>query len=73
MHRMFAATHDNPSDDEDTKKDEADEKILSMLLNQTIQEPGHTREINNRVFHTILRGLFVSPQPLATLTKQVPC
>lgn len=73
MHRMFATTHDNPSDDEDTKKDEADEKILSMLLNQTIQEPGHTREINNRVFHTILRGLFLSPQPLATLTKQVPC
>jgi hypothetical protein len=44
-----------------------------MLLNQTIQEPGHTREIKNRVFHTILRGLFLSPQPLATLTKQVPC
>jgi hypothetical protein len=44
-----------------------------MLLNQTIQELGHTRDIRNRVFHTILRGLFVSPQPLATLTKQVPC
>jgi len=73
MHRTFATAHNNPSDDDETEKDEADEKILSMLLNQTIQEPGHTREINNRVFHTILRGLFLSPQPLATLSKQVPC
>ena len=73
MHRTFVTAHNNPGDDGETEKDEADEKILSMLLNQTIQEPGHTREINNRVFHTILRGLFLSPQPLATLTKQVPC
>jgi hypothetical protein len=73
MHRMLATAHNNPDDDEETEEDEADEKILPMLLNQTIQELGHTRDIRNRVFHTILRGLFVSPQPLATLTKQVPC
>ena len=61
MHRTFATAHNNPGDDDETEKDEADEKILSMLLNQTIQEPGHTRDIRNRVFHTILRGLFVVP------------
>jgi hypothetical protein len=38
-----------------------------MLLNQMIQELGHTRDIYNRVFHTILRGLFDSLQPQATL------
>jgi hypothetical protein len=67
MHRTFATAHNNPSDDDETKKDEADEKILPMLLNQTIQEPGHTREMHNRVFHTIV------PQPLANLAKQIPC
>lgn len=73
MHRIFATPHENPGDDDDTEEDESDEKILPMLLNQTIQKLGHTRDVRNRVFHTILRGLFVSPQPLATLTKQVPC
>ena len=73
MDWTFATARNNPGDDDEAEKDEADEKILSMLLNQTIQELGHTREIDNRVFHTILRGLFLSSQPLATLTKQVPC
>ena len=54
MHRAFAGAHNNPGDDEETEKDKADEKILPMLLNQTIQELGHTGDINNRVFHTIL-------------------
>ena len=73
MHRTFAAAHNNPGDDEETDEDKADEKILPMLLNQLIQELGNTGDIHNRVFHTILRGLFDSLQPQATLNKQVPC
>jgi hypothetical protein len=64
MHRTFAAAHNNPGDDEETQKDEPDEKIVPLFLNQTIQELGHTRNVRNRVFHTILRGLFDSLQQL---------
>ena len=64
MHWTFAAAHNNPGDDEDAEEYKADEKILPMLLNQTIQELGNTRDVRNRVFHTILRGLFDSLQQL---------
>ena len=67
MHWTFATAHKNPGDDDETKEDKTDEKILPMLLNQMIQELGHTRDINNRVFHTILRGLF---DPLQQLNNQ---
>lgn len=68
MHRTFATAHNNPGDDDETEKDKTDEKILPMLLNQMIQELGHTRDINNRVFHTNLRGLF---DPLQQLINQI--
>jgi hypothetical protein len=70
MHRTFAAAHNNPGDDEETEEDKTDEKILPMLLNQTIQELGHTGDIHNRVFHTILRGLFDSLQQLTNQTSK---
>ena len=70
MHRMFATAHKNPGDDEETEEDKTDEKILPMLLNQMIQELGHTGDIHNRVFHTILRGLFDSLQQLTNQTSK---
>src|SRR5579883_2558192 len=70
MHRTFSATHNNPGDDEETQKNEPDEKILPMFLNQMIQELGHTGDINNRVFHTILRGLFDSLQQLGNQSSK---
>jgi hypothetical protein len=73
MHRAFAAAHNNPSNDEETKKGKPNEKIFPMLLNQTIQELGHMRDINNRVFHIILRRLSDSLQPLVIFIEQVPC
>ena len=54
MHRTFATAHNNPGDDDETEEDEADEKIFPMLLNHTIQELGHARDVRNRVFHTTL-------------------
>lgn len=70
MHRMFATAHNNPDDDEETEEDKTDEKILPMLLNQLIQELGNTGDIHNRVFHTILRGLFDSLQQLTNQTSK---
>ena len=70
MHRTFAAAHNNPGDDEETDEDKTDEKILPMLLNQLIQELGNTGDIHNRVFHTILRGLFDSLQQLTNQTSK---
>ena len=70
MHRTFAAAQKNPGDNEETEEDETDEKILPMLLNQMIQELGHTGDIHNRVFHTILLGLFDSLQPQTALTSK---
>lgn len=52
--RQCATTHEHPGDDEETEKEEPDEKTLRRLLNQVIQEIGHTRTMNLRVFHTIL-------------------
>ena len=54
MHRCSGAAHDNPGDDEDTEKDEPDEKILTVFLNRLIQKLGHTRDIANRVDHISL-------------------
>ena len=54
MHRMLAAAHNNPGDDGETEEDEPEEKVITMFLNQIIQELGHTRDVHNRVFHTIL-------------------
>ena len=54
MHRTFAAAHNNPGDDGETEEDEPEEKVIPMFLNQIIQELGHTRDVHNRVFHTIL-------------------
>lgn len=42
---------------EGAKKNEADKTMLLIFLDQTIQEHGHTGDMNNQVFHTILRGL----------------
>jgi len=70
MHRTFATAHNNPGDDEETEEDKTDEKILPMLLNQMIQELGNTGDIHNRVFHTILRGLFDSLQQLTNQTSK---
>ena len=51
MHRSSATAHDNPGDDEETEKDESDEKILAVLLNPLIQELGRTRDMENWAAH----------------------
>ena len=53
-HRQWATAQEHPGEEEKTQKDEPDEKTLRPLLNQVIQEIGHTRAMNLRVFHTIL-------------------
>jgi hypothetical protein len=52
-HRQWATAHEHPGEEE-TAKDEPDEKALRRLLNQVIPELGHTRAMNLRVFHAIL-------------------
>jgi hypothetical protein len=64
-HRMFATARNNPGNDDETQKGGTDEKRLPLFLNQMIQELEHTGDMNNRVFHTILRGLSASLQQLA--------
>jgi len=59
MHRMFAMAQNNPNDDEETQKGEPAEKIVSMFLNQMIQELGYTRDIHNGVFHNIFLKLLI--------------
>jgi hypothetical protein len=58
MDGAFAAARKHPADAEKTQKDKPDEKVITMFVNQGIQEPGRTREIIYRVFHTTPSGLF---------------
>lgn len=53
-HRQWATAYEHPGDEEEPENDEPDEKTPCLLLNQVMQEIGHTRAMNLRVFHTIL-------------------
>lgn len=63
MRRTFATAHENPSDGEEAQKNEQDKEVITMILNQTIQNLGDTRNDFYRVFHFNLSGtilLFVA-------------
>ena len=53
----LAAARKHPADAEKAQKDKPDEKVITMFVNQGIQEPGGTRDIIYRVFHTTPSGL----------------
>ena len=58
MDGMFATVREHPADDEEAQKDQSGKKVITMFLNQGIQEPGHTRELVHRVFHTFSSEAF---------------
>ncbi len=60
MHRTFAAAHNNPDDDEETRKGEPNEKVISVILNQVIQNLGDTRNNFHRVFHVNLSEVILT-------------
>jgi hypothetical protein len=60
MDGTFAPSRKNPADDEERQKDEPDKKVITMFVNQGIQELGRTRDINYRVIHTNPSGFFGS-------------
>ena len=58
MDGMLATAREHPADDEDAQKDESGKKVITMFLNQGIQEPGRTLNLSHRVFHTFSSEFF---------------
>ncbi len=58
MDGMFATARKNPDDDEETQKDEFGEKVITMFLNQGVQELGRTGKLGHGVFHTFPSEVF---------------
>jgi len=51
MHGPLAAAHNNPGDEDDAEVKEPDKKIVSVILNQAIQELRKASDIEHRVIH----------------------
>jgi len=58
MDGMFATAREHPADDEEAQKDQSGKKVITMFLNQGVQEPCRPFNLGHRVFHTFSSEFF---------------